>query len=130
MLISMGFVLSSWRVYDDRFDGMDDACWAKECGGETFGDAIVDVGADRMPPFTGGGISICACWENWFGPSCKPAMVAAAATCWALLLRLELGLLCIRECLVSSSDRLNRLLQPGNWHACGFSPVCVRICRV
>ena len=43
-----------------------------------------------------------------------------------LLLLLEFGLLCILECLVNSSDRLKRFVQPGNWQLCGFSPVCVR----
>jgi len=46
------------------------------------------------------------------------------------LLRREFGLVWMRECLVSSSDREKRLLQPGNEHECGFSPVCVRMWRV
>lgn len=56
----------------------------------------------------------------------------AAALLWfnVLLFRLEFGLLCILECLVSSSDLENFFEQPGYWHACGFSPVCVRMCRV
>lgn len=40
------------------------------------------------------------------------------------------GFVWILECLVSSSDLRNRLLQPGNEHEWGFSPVCVRMCRV
>lgn len=41
----------------------------------------------------------------------------------ALLFLLELGLVWILECLVSSSDRENRLVHPGNVQTCGFSPV-------
>lgn len=33
----------------------------------------------------------------------------------------------MRMCLVSSSDLENFLSQPGWLHACGFSPVCVRM---
>lgn len=40
------------------------------------------------------------------------------------------GLVCIRLCLVSSSLRLNRLLQLGKSQTCGFSPVCVLMCLV
>ena len=36
----------------------------------------------------------------------------------------------ILACRVNSSDRENRLSQPGWVQACGFSPVCVRIWRV
>ncbi len=36
----------------------------------------------------------------------------------------------IRACRVNSSDREKRLSHPGWVHAWGFSPVCVRICRV
>lgn len=49
---------------------------------------------------------------------------------WICLLLLEFGLLWILECRVSSSDRLNFLLQPGKEHSWGFSPVWVRICLV
>lgn len=38
--------------------------------------------------------------------------------------------LCIRECLVSSSERENRFSHPGKEQRKGFSPVCVRIWRV
>ena len=40
------------------------------------------------------------------------------------------GFVCILLCLVSSSLRLKRLVQPGKSHAWGFSPVCVRMCLV
>ena len=75
--------------------------------------------------FEGGGI-MCAMDDP---VSIIPALAAAAAACCLFPLR-ELGLLCILECLVSSSDRLKRFEQPGKAQACGFSPVCVRICRV
>lgn len=52
-----------------------------------------------------------------------PAAAAAAAAACCLLPRLELGLLCILECRVSSSERLKRFEHPGNVHPCGFSPV-------
>lgn len=48
----------------------------------------------------------------------------------ALLFLLELGLVWILECLVSSSDRENRLVHPGNVQTWGFSPVWVRMCLV
>lgn len=38
--------------------------------------------------------------------------------------------LCMRECRVSSSERENRFSHPGYEHRKGFSPVCVRMCRV
>ena len=54
-------------------------------------------------------------------PSSMPlltASAAAAAAAWLALLPLrELGLLCILECRVSSSDRENRFEQPGYWQA-------------
>jgi len=40
------------------------------------------------------------------------------------------SLLCIREWRVSSSDLEKRFSQEGKVHGKGFSPVCVRICRV
>lgn len=46
------------------------------------------------------------------------------------LLRLELGLVWIREWRVNSSDRLNFLKHPGNEQEWGFSPVWVRMCLV
>jgi len=59
--------------------------------------------------------------------STRPAWTAAtaawwAAACWPLPL-LELGLLWILECLVSSSEREKRFVQPGKVQAWGFSPV-------
>lgn len=46
------------------------------------------------------------------------------------LLRREWGLVWIRECRVSSSEREKRFVHPGKVHACGFSPVWVLMCRV
>lgn len=40
------------------------------------------------------------------------------------------GLVWIRACRVSSSDREKRFSQPGKVHWWGFSPVWVRMCRV
>jgi hypothetical protein len=38
-------------------------------------------------------------------------------------------LLCVRACLVTSSERADAYEQPGNEHAYGFSLVCTRSCR-
>ena len=69
--------------------------------------------------FFGGGI-IVAIAGPWGSTSCMPVL---------LLLR-ELGLLCILECRVNSSEREKRFVQPWKLHAWGFSPVCVRMCLV
>ena len=98
----------------------------KEWGGETLGDPRLELGAEREMGFEGGGI-ICAIEGSW---AMMPAAAAAAAATCCLLPRLEFGLLCILECLVSSSDRLKRFEHPGNEQACGFSPVWVRMWRV
>lgn len=83
-----------------------------EFGGETFGEPTFEVGAD-LEIALGGGI-MCE-----LVPSRTPAWAAAAAMAAAccLLPLLEFGLLCIRECRVSSSDRLKRFVHPGNWQA-------------
>ena len=78
---------------------------------------MLELGAEREMGFDGGGI-MCA----MPGPGSMTAAAAAAATC-CLLPLLELGLLCILVCRVSSSERLKRFEHPGNVHACGFSPV-------
>jgi hypothetical protein len=78
------------------------------------------VGAERIVLGAGGGGII---------SGCMLCIMAGSCGC-PLFPRLELGLLCILECRVNSSDRENFLLHPGNWHACGFSPVCVLICLV
>lgn len=85
----------------------------KECGGETLGDPILELGAEREIGFEGGGIM---CVIEGSCPMRPAATAAAVATC-CLLPLLELGLLCIRECLVSSSDRLKRFEHPGNEQA-------------
>lgn len=77
--------------------------------------------------FDGGGI-MCAMPFGSIIPAAAAAAAAAAACC--LLPRRELGLLCILECRVSSSERLKRLEHPGKVQAWGFSPVCVRMWRV
>jgi hypothetical protein len=74
---------------------------------------VFEDGLDLVMPVLGGGI-IWACEVTEAAPSCRPAAAAAAATWWALLFFRELGLLCIRECLVNSSERLKRFVQPGN----------------
>lgn len=98
--------------------------WAKlyglKCGGDTLGDDMAVGGAERIALGAGGGGII---------SGCKPCIKLGCCG-WPLLPRLELGLLCILECRVSSSDRENFLLHPGNWQACGFSPVCVLMCLV
>lgn len=88
-----------------------------------MGEAIADVGAERIAlgPGGGGGGSMASGAKPW---------AASCWCCWERLPRLEFVLVCIRECLVSSSDRENRLEQPRKVHACGFSPVCVRRWRV
>lgn len=84
-----------------------------------MGDDRAVGGAERIILGPGGGItSGCILW----------IMVACCG--WPLLPLREFGLLCILEWRVSSSERENRLLQPGNWQACGFSPVWVRMCLV
>ena len=88
--------------------------------GEKLGEPALDVGADLDTISMGGGIMAVECWALMDDPS-KGTL---------LLFLLEFGLLCMRECLVNSSDRLKRLVQPGNWQMCGFSPVWVRICLV
>ena len=105
-----------------------------ELGGETSGDPTYDAGADlEMASGSGGGIIIIeeapvAAVDGWStGMAGLATTVAGSCDLWFLL---ELGLLWIRECRVSSSDRLKRLVHPGKWQACGFSPVCVRTCLV
>ena len=78
-----------------------------------MGEAIADVGAERMALGPGGG----------GGSMLSEGMWAASCCWWARLPRFEFVLVCIRECLVSSSDLENRLLQPLKVQACGFSPV-------
>lgn len=85
---------------------------------------MFELGAEREIGFDGGGI-MCPIGAPWSMMPAAAAAAAAAACC--LLPRLELGLLCILECLVSSSDLLKRFEHPGNVQAWGFSPVCVRI---
>ena len=53
-------------------------------------------------------------WTGWL----EPATPAWWVVSW---------LLCMRECLVSLSEREKRFSQPGKVHSKGFSPVCVRI---
>ncbi len=95
-----------------------------------MGDAKAEEGADFEPIFGGGGII--ADGVIAFGDVLDSNGGATATTALPLFLLLlrEFGLLCILECLVSSSDLLNRFEQPGKLQACGFSPVCVRICLV
>lgn len=57
-------------------------------------------------------------------------VAAAAAALLAALLEELVGFVCMRTWRVSSSDREKRFSQLGKVHACGFSPVCVRMCRV
>jgi hypothetical protein len=84
---------------------------------------MLELGAEREMGFEGGGI-MCPKDE----PACSIIPAAAAAAAAACLLpRREFGLLCILECLVSSSDLLKRFEQPGKVQACGFSPVWVLI---
>lgn len=91
-----------------------------------MGDPRLELGAEREMGFEGGGI-MCAIP----GDSIMPAATAAAVAAWCCLLpRRELGLLCIREWRVSSSERLKRFEHPGKVQAWGFSPVWVRIWRV
>ena len=52
----------------------------------------------------------------------------ALASAYSLLLVFVLRSAYILECRVISSGRENRLVQPGNSHGYGFSPVWVRIC--
>lgn len=86
----------------------------------------MDPGAEREMGFEGGGIM----WEIWAlssMPALATAWAAATAAACCLLPLLELGLLCILEWRVSSSEREKRFVQPGNWQAWGFSPVWVRM---
>lgn len=62
-----------------------------ECGGDTSGDPTWDTGAERVMGLLGGGIIEAAGFN--MAVSWPAAAAAAAAICWALLLRLELGLL-------------------------------------
>lgn len=98
----------------------------KECGGETLGEPMLELGAEREMDLAGGGIM----WAMELGSIMPAAAAAAAAAACCLLPLRELGLLCIRECLVSSSERLKRFEHPGKVQAWGFSPVCVRMWRV
>jgi hypothetical protein len=66
---------------------------------------MADAGADLVMLFFGGGIMVAIA---------EPCCIPCSTPCCVLLLLLELGLLCIRECRVSSSDRENRFVQPGN----------------
>lgn len=104
--------------------------YENECGGETFGEPRLELGAEREIGFVGGGIMCAIVDPVSIMPALAAAAAAAAAAACCLFPLRELGLLCILECLVSSSDRLNRFEHPGNAHACGFSPVWVRMCRV
>ena len=72
---------------------------------------MLELGAEREMVLLGGGIM----WAMELG-SIMPAAAAAAAACCLLPLR-ELGLLWMRECLVSSSERLKRFEHPGKVHA-------------
>lgn len=78
-----------------------------------MGDPTLEAGADCEMALGGGGIRDAV--------KALLSMVGIAApaeaTCCDLLLRLEFGLLCILECLVNSSDRLNRFVHPGYWQA-------------
>jgi hypothetical protein len=87
----------------------------KEWGGDTFGDPMLELGAEREMGFDGGGIMWPMDAFEWSSMPAAAAAAAAAACC--LLPRRELGLLCIRECLVSSSDRLKRFEHPGKVQA-------------
>jgi hypothetical protein len=88
-----------------------------------LGEPMLELGAEReMVLLDGGGIM----WAIVLGSIMPAATAATVAACCLLPLR-ELGLLWIRECLVSSSDRLKRFEHPGKVQACGFSPVWVRI---
>jgi len=80
-----------------------------------LGDPIFELGAEREIGFEGGGIICAIPAPGSIIPAAAAAAAAAAACC--LLPRLEFGLLCIRECLVSSSERLKRFEHPGNVHA-------------
>ena len=84
---------------------------------------MLELGAEReITLFDGGGII----WAIVLGSIIPAATAAAAAACCLLPLR-ELGLLWMRECLVSSSERLKRFEHPGKVQAWGFSPVWVRM---
>ena len=76
-----------------------------------MGEPSWELGAERERVLFGGGIM----WAML--GSMMPAATAAAAAACCLLPRRELGLLCIRECLVSSSERLKRFEHPGKVQA-------------
>lgn len=95
----------------------------KEWGGETLGEARLELGAEREMVLFGGGIM----WAMVLGSIIPAAAAWATAAAFCLLPLRELGLLWMRECLVSSSERLKRLEQPGKVQAWGFSPVWVRM---
>ena len=79
-----------------------------------------EPGVSRACPGDVDGFDCCCC--------CVPSSPVA---CWPFLPRLpEPGLVCIRKCRVSSSEREKRFSHPANVHACGFSPVWMRACRV
>lgn len=60
----------------------------------------------------------------------NPMAASAPPLLLRFLLRLEFGLVCIRECLVNSSERENFFEHPGKEQLWGFSPVWVRMWRV
>lgn len=111
------------RPYGFRLEGMAVEYDEYEWGGETLGEPMADTGAECDMLLFGGGIMVAMAEPCSKAPFCTACWTA----CWVLLLLLELGLLCILEWRVSSSEREKRLVQPGNWQAWGFSPVCVRI---
>lgn len=79
-----------------------------------MGEARLEEGAECEIVLGGGGIMCCRLVGS--SNAALAATVAAAPWCCLLPLR-EFGLLCMRECLVSSSDLLKRFVHPGNWQA-------------
>lgn len=86
----------------------------KESRGETLGESKIEVDADLNMVLFGGSIVVAIAL-----PSAKPLFCTAGkrARCCIFLFFFDLGLLCILECCVSSSDRENLFAQPGNSQA-------------